>query len=196
MPALGYHHWPSDIPAPDPREDGWPSFVLVRIPAIRRNPEGKCELRRVIARILENWKGGSLALSETCCGPVTSELIQGRPVFISIAYCDDNEEAWLGIGLGVRIGVDAVSLFEFPEWEAVADLYLGKATRQTLQKARHPFREFALAWAAFEAALKCAQMPLAEGTHPPQANIQTVIVLNTVLAVASPTVSESSFIKD
>ena len=181
---LTAHVWPTEVPFPKSQGNEEPLFVLVQIPNICRDSEGKQEVRRVLGLLFEQWSGHFLQPTETPTGPKVTERICGYSCDISISYADTT--AWLGIAFGIQIGIDAVSLTEFAEWESVAALYLGQAILSGIQQSPTPFRSFALAWATLEASLKCTNLPLKEHAVTPRVNIRSRIIDNYAVAVAFP----------
>ena len=85
-----------------------------------------------------------------------------KQIYISISH--EQGLSIAAICLDAKVGVDLVLIDAQPEWQAVADLYLGPyvsaqiASAPASQQAAY----FSLQWASFEARLKCCQQALTE----------------------------------
>ena len=110
------------------------------------------------------------------------EPIEKKAAFVSISYAAG--EAWLGIALGEPLGVDAVCLEPFPDWEDLALLYLGAQRVDKIRAAANPPEAFAREWAAMEATLKRTGLSLAEYQNPPESRILIAKTERCLVAVA------------
>jgi hypothetical protein len=143
-------------------------FTLRRIPcAAHLRGQARAEVRAVLGEELQRAAGRLVRWKESAKGPEVLERIHTGRVSISISYA--KTEAWLALGWEGPIGIDAVANEPFPDWEAVASVYLENSAQERLRKSTHPALDFAREWAGFEARLKLRGLSLEEGTVPPPA---------------------------
>jgi 4'-phosphopantetheinyl transferase len=137
--------------------------VLVRVTTSAPRPLARQEVRAVLRQLFAAWSGPAgepITLIETPRGPVWDGELAGHSLELSLSYTD--REAWIGLRRGGTIGVDAMTVANLPEAEAVARLYLGPTAWADIQSTPDPARAFAQAWTALEARLKCLKQPLTE----------------------------------
>lgn len=86
---------------------------------------------------------------------------QGLSLSISLSYAGG--VALIGLCPGARIGVDLVEIVPIPDWDRVAQLYLGpEAALRLVKMNRDGEKNFVLAWAEMEARSKCLGQGLQE----------------------------------
>jgi len=99
-----------------------------------------------------------------------ADSLQERVVCCSFSHDDGLSLA--AFNLRGAVGVDVIRVVDIPDWERVAQDYLGRAATEKLRAASPAERPhaFAQAWAEHEARLKCLGLQLAEWeTLPPAA---------------------------
>jgi len=174
--VLKTYRWPNSVAFPD--ED----LALVQIPQTERNATGRLRVREVLREILSNWAGHPVALEESVRGPIVQGFIRGETIEVSLSYAGG--DAWVAIRSDGSVGMDAVLVGDAPDWEAVAELYLGDNAVQEIRDAEHRGSAFAERWAALEARCKLAKLPLREKTQPPPAPIFTLRVGDLIICIA------------
>jgi len=150
--------WPAEPPMPAPG-----AVVLVRVRTGQARAVARHWVRAVLRRVLARWSGlpeAQLPLTETGAGPLWTERLEGEPWGISLAYAGG--DGWIAVRRGGAVGLDALVAVDFPEWLAVARLYLGAATAGAIESGPDPERAFAEAWTRHEARLKLHRLPLTE----------------------------------
>jgi 4'-phosphopantetheinyl transferase len=91
-------------------------------------------------------------------------LLDGDESKAALSISHDGALSLAAIRLDGAVGIDVMRMVDFPDWQAVADDYLGPSTAAALS-ALAPERRaatFARAWSEREARLKCLGMQLAE----------------------------------
>lgn len=154
-------------------------FTVYRIPTGARGPAARSRVRSVLGAALRQIAGRAIRLQESATGPKVTEFINGEKVGVSISYL--GAEAWLALGWGGPLGIDAVEIGEIPEWDLVANTYLGPNVSERLRNSSARELDFAREWAGFEARLKLNGLSLGEGTEVPatalcEARFGTVVV--------------------
>ena len=175
--VLKTYRWPDSVTFPG--ED----VALVQIPRTERNATGRHRVREVLREILSNWAGHPVALEESGRGPIVQGFVRGKPIEVSLSYAGG--DAWVAIRSNGGVGMDAVLVEENPDWEAVAELYLGHHAVQEIRYAKHRGGAFAERWAALEARYKLAKMPLREKSQPPSAPVLTLRVDDLIICIAT-----------
>ena len=173
---LKIYLWPD--PVTFPNED----VALVQIPQTERNATGRLRVREVLREILSNWAGHPVELEESVRGPIVQGFVRGKPIEVSLSYAGG--DAWVAIRSNGGIGMDAVLVGEHPDWEAVAELYLGNDAVQEIRYAKHRGGAFAERWAALEARCKLAKLPLREKSQPPPSPVFTLRVDDLIICIA------------
>ena len=152
------HHWPE-----------LPSLPLTHQPVLVRvaTASSRCaarQLSRVVLReILGAWSGipiHDLPLTESPRGPLWPGLLHGESLAISLSYTEN--EIWIALLRGGRIGIDAMALQFFPEIESVAQNFFPPSAAVAMRHSANPAHAFAAAWTALEASLKCVGQNLTE----------------------------------
>jgi phosphopantetheinyl transferase len=174
--VLKTYRWPNSVAFPD--ED----VALVQIPQTERNATGRLRVREVLLEILCNWAEHPVELKESALGPIVPGFIRGRSIEVSLSYAGG--DAWVAIRSNGSVGMDAVLVADAPDWEAVAELYLGDNAVQEIRDSEHRGCAFAERWAALEARYKLAKLPLREKSQPPQARIFTLRVGDLIICIA------------
>jgi hypothetical protein len=157
-------------------------FTVYRIPTGTRSPAARSSVRSFLSAELRRIAGRAIPLQDSAAGPGVTVLIQGAKVSISISYI--GEEAWLALGWGGPIGIDAVEIEEIPEWDQVATTYLGPNVFERLRNSPERELDFARNWAGFEARLKLNGLSLTEGVEVPAAALCEARFGTMVVAVA------------
>jgi len=174
--VLKTYRWPGSVAFPD--ED----VALVQISQTERNATGRLRVREVLREILSNWAGQPVELKESALGPIVPGFIRGRSIEVSLSYAGG--DAWVAIRSNGSVGMDAVLVGDAPDWEAVAELYLGDNEVQEIRDAAHRGSAFAERWAALEARCKLAKLPLREKSHPPPAPVFTLRIDDVIICIA------------
>jgi hypothetical protein len=128
--------------------------------------------------------GKPVAWEETPRGPQVPAPVHNRKVHVSLSYVA--EEAWLAVGLGTAIGIDAADTGQITDWEAVASAYLEREALARLRNSASPGLDFAREWTCLEARLKMLGLPLREGIQPPRASLCEACFGAVAVAVALP----------
>jgi hypothetical protein len=154
-------------------------FTVYRIPTGARGPAARARVRFFLSAALRQIAGRAIPLQESAAGPEVLELIEGGKISVSISYL--GAEAWLALGWGGPIGIDAAEIAEIPEWDQVATTYLGPNVSERLRNSSERALDFAREWAGFEARLKRHGLSLGEGVEVPatalcEARFGTVVV--------------------
>lgn len=101
---------------------------------------------------------------------------QGLNLSISMSYAGG--VALIGLCPGARIGVDLVEIMPMPDWERVAQLYLGPeaALSLAIMNRADSERNFVLAWAEMEARSKCVGLGLQEWSPTRQQRLYSPLI--------------------
>jgi len=156
--------------------------VLIRVATTPPHQTARQELRAVLRTVLAAWSDlppEQLPLVETAHGPVWRGKLGGRTLDISLSYAED--EGWIGLIRGGRIGVDAMNIQYIPEAEQVARHYFDNATLAAIQHSSDPALAFTTAWTELEARLKCMKLELNEWSVPQEVAIAKCAIQNIVL---------------
>lgn len=160
------------------------SFHIYRIQSGPRGAAARSAVRSFLTETLFRIAGQPVAWEETPRGPQVPAQVHNRTIGVSISYV--GEEAWLAVGLGTTIGVDATDTGQFPDWEEVASAYLEPETLAQVRHSASPGLEFARAWTSLEARLKMHRLPLAENFQPPPASLCEACFGPVAVTVALP----------
>lgn len=152
------HLWPQMPPMPPP---GQP--LIVRLAKGRSRKEARKEAREVLRKVLSSWSGlpaDTLPLEETSHGPSWTGKFCGHALDISLSYCPG--EAWIGLMIDGKIGIDIMFIEEIPELADLVRTYLDPDAASLILNAHRPSFAFASAWTEREARLKCLKKGLVE----------------------------------
>ena len=150
--------WPQMPSMPSP---GRP--LVLRVPTSRLRQAARKEMRNVLREVLSKWSylpAENLPLDETAHGACWRGKFCGHALDISLSYSVD--EGWIGLILDGHIGIDVMTVEEFPEMENVASTYLEPDVASSVLNAQNPSLAFASAWTEREARLKCLKSGLVE----------------------------------
>ena len=157
FPPLKPVIWPECPAGFDP--DGL-ALVLFTLPAGTRRPDARLLARSVLRELTGRLlPGAPVELVEGPHGPQLS----GTDIRISLSYAAD--KVLIGMSRGRALGVDIVSVDNFPEAGVLSGLYLPKAASHSILEAELRDENFALRWAQMEACCKALGLPLAEITR-------------------------------
>lgn len=137
--------------------------LLLRVTASTFRGIARQATRAALRATLASWSGFSpekLPLTETLAGPVWQGALWDHALSISVSYAQD--EAWVALLRGDRIGVDAMSLDTEFEIEPVARHFLSPAQREAIENSADSLQAFAKAWTDLEARSKCLALGLVE----------------------------------
>jgi hypothetical protein len=157
-------------------------FTVYRIPTGTRGPAARSRVRSFLRAELRRIAGRAIPLRESKAGPEVTEIIHGCPISVSISYT--GAEAWLALGWGGSVGIDALEIQAIPEWYPVASTYLGPIVSERLRNSSARELDFAREWTGFEARLKLHGLSLAEGVEVPAAALCEARFGAVVVAVA------------
>ena len=152
------HHWP-EFPSLPPAHQP----VLVRVATASSRCAARQLSRVVLREILGAWSGipiHDLPLTESPRGPVWPGTLHGESLAISLSYTEN--EIWIALLRGGRIGIDAMPLQFFPEIESVAQNFFPPSAAVALRHSANPAHDFAAAWTVLEARIKCLGRDLVE----------------------------------
>lgn len=170
MKTLAVQRWPG--PAPTPQDGLFAILIITAEPQARQLPAGEqrdaarrhlrsaaCEALAAVLRI----PAGDIAIASNS-GEPPSILLDGRPSAIGISLSHDGGYSVAAINLQGAIGVDIMRHQDIPDWQTVAQDYLGPAVASGLRATPATERPhaFAQAWTQREAALKCHAQHLGE----------------------------------
>jgi 4'-phosphopantetheinyl transferase len=163
------HHWP-ELPSLPPAHQP----VLVRVVTASDRRTARQLSREVLREILAAWSGvpaDQLPLAESPRGPIWSGTLHGESLALSLSYTEN--EIWIALLRGGRIGIDAMPLQSFPEIESVAQNFFPPSIAAAIQQSKNPAHAFASAWTALEARVKCLGQDLTEWSPARDAALAT-----------------------
>jgi 4'-phosphopantetheinyl transferase len=158
MNALAVHRWPGPTPV---LRNG---LFVILIDAELQREAARHQIRLAAREALAAVLGKSVAgiSIDSSPGHPPRVLLAGAASRIGISFSHEDGHALAAFNLHGAIGADIMRVQDIPDWQAVANDYLGPAVSAALQAAAGRPRAFANAWAQREAALKFHAQQLSE----------------------------------
>ncbi len=159
-------------------------FRVYRIQSGSRGVEASAAVRSFLTGALHSIAGRPVTWEETAKGPRVTAPVENREISISISYA--RGEAWLALGLGTSIGIDAAEIVQVPDWEPVATNYLGAGALKRLRNSAQLDLDFAREWTRFEARLKLHGHAMIEARESSPAELCEACFWPVVVTLALP----------
>lgn len=165
MRALAVQRWPGPVPTP---VDGLFAILVDNgAPGASAGPQrehARRQIRLAACEVLAAVLGVPAADIMIASAPGTPPriLLAGEDSRIGISFSHEDGCALAAINLHGPIGADIMRVQDIPDWQRVAQDYLGPATAAAIRAASDRPRAFTHAWTRREAALKCHARQLSE----------------------------------
>ncbi len=158
MNTLAVHRWPGPTPV---LRNG---LFAILIDAELQREAARRQIRLAAREALAAVLGVPAADIRIASSPGARPriLLADAECGIGISFSHEDGHALAAVNLHGAIGADIMRVQDIPDWQAVADDYLGPAVSAALQAASERPRAFANAWAQREAALKLHAQQLSE----------------------------------
>lgn len=158
MNTLAVHRWPGPTLAP---RDG---LFAILINANQLRDTARQQIRQATREALAAVLGVPAADISIASSPGAPPrvLLAGAESRIGISFSHEDGYALAAVNLYGAIGADIMQIQDIPDWEAVAQDYLGPAAAAALHRAANRPLAFTQAWTQREAALKFHAQQLSE----------------------------------